>query len=77
MVHFFASDAHNPNRRPLRLRAAYEAVAQKRGEGLAQALFFDNPLAAVEGRPLPYEPEAPEVATRQKQTIRRKRFIFF
>jgi protein-tyrosine phosphatase len=77
MVHFFASDAHNPGRRPLRLRAAYEAVAEKRGEERARALFRENPLAAVEGRPLAYEPEPPEVAARPAHAGRRKRFFFF
>jgi protein-tyrosine phosphatase len=75
MVHFFASDAHNPAKRPLRLRQAFEATAEKRGEAIAQALFFDNPLAAFEGRPLPYEPEPPEESERSAH--RRKRFIFF
>jgi protein-tyrosine phosphatase len=77
MVHFFASDAHNTSKRPLRLRKAFEAVAEKRGEDVAGALFFDNPLAAVEGRPLPYEPEPPEESTRTAPRHRRKRFIFF
>jgi protein-tyrosine phosphatase len=77
MVHFFASDAHNVDKRPLRLRAAYDLVAQKRGEEVARALFFDNPLAAVEGRPLPYEPEPPEASNRAVHRHRRKRFIFF
>ena len=75
MVHFFASDAHNITRRPLRLREAYDAVAAQQGESIAQALFCDNPLAAFEGRPLPYEPEQPEVEA--SSTRRRKRFIFF
>jgi protein-tyrosine phosphatase len=74
MVHFVASDAHNTTRRPLRLRQAFEAVAVRRGASVAQALFTDNPLAALEGRPLPYEPEQPEVASRSR---RRKRFSFF
>jgi protein-tyrosine phosphatase len=77
MVHFFASDAHNTTKRPLRLREAFETVAEKRGEGIARALFFDNPLAAFEGRPLPYEPEPPEESSRSAPRHRRKRFIFF
>ncbi len=77
MVHFVASDAHNTDRRPLRLREAYDAVSERRGEELAQALFHDNPLAAFEGRLLPYEPEQPEVAARSSGPSRRKRFIFF
>ncbi len=77
MVHFVASDAHSTTRRPLGLREAYEAVKTRRGEEVAQALFHDNPLAAFEGRALPYEPEQPEVAARSSRMGRRKRFIFF
>jgi protein-tyrosine phosphatase len=77
MVHFFASDAHNTTQRPLRLKETYEIVAQRWGEPRAQALFHDNPLAAFEGRPLPYEPEQPPVERRPAQPTRRKRFIFF
>src|ERR1700730_16806619 len=54
-VHFIASDAHNLKGRPLQLRAAFDAVSERRGEQVAQALFRDNPLAAFEGRGLPYE----------------------
>jgi hypothetical protein len=32
-------------------------VAKRLGEKVADALFRENPLAAVEGRPLPYLPE--------------------
>jgi protein-tyrosine phosphatase len=77
IVHFFASDAHNTSSRPPQLSAAYKAVAERRGELIAKALFEDNPLAAFEGRPLPYEPEQPEVTARAKPAGRRKRFIFF
>ena len=77
MVHFFASDAHNTTQRPLRLREAYDIVAKRWGEPRALAYFRDNPLAAFEGRPLPYEPEQPEVKDRSSQPLRRKRFIFF
>jgi protein-tyrosine phosphatase len=77
LVHFFASDAHNSSSRPLRLGEAYRAVAARRGEAVAQALFQDNPLAAFEGRALPYEPPQPDVAARPKHASRRKRFFFF
>jgi len=73
LVHFISSDAHNTGRRPLRLRFAYDAVATQAGEETARAIFVDNPLAAFEGRPLPYVPEiAPPPEAR-----RRKRFLFF
>jgi protein-tyrosine phosphatase len=76
-VHFVASDAHNLKGRPLQLRAAFDAVAKRRGEEVAQALFRDNPLAAFEGRSLPYEPEQADPGAKPIQYRKRKRFIFF
>ena len=73
LVHFIASDAHNTARRPLKLKFAYEAVSQQFGEDRAKALLIDNPLAAFEGRLLPYVPEVAPDPIPQK----RKRFIFF
>ena len=73
LVHFIASDAHNTARRPLKLRFAYDAVAEQFGEERAKALLVENPLAAFEGRPLPYVPEVSTYRPRAK----RKRFIFF
>ncbi|MGB6546244.1 MAG: CpsB/CapC family capsule biosynthesis tyrosine phosphatase [Candidatus Acidiferrales bacterium] len=75
-IHFFASDAHSLTGRPLRLREAYKKVASLRGEEVAQALFQDNPAAAFDGRPLPYEPEQQEVA-REGSRPKKKRFFFF
>jgi len=80
-VHFIASDAHNLTSRPLRLKATFDMVAEKRGEGVARALLVDNPLAAFEGRPLPYVPELPDQknADRAGSHVprRRKRFWIF
>ncbi len=76
-IHFFASDAHNLGSRPPRLRKAFDAVAKRRGEEVARALFHDNPLAAFEGQPLPYVPEPPESDTSVPGFRRRKRFLFF
>ena len=76
-VHFVASDAHNLTNRPLRLRAAYDAVAGRRGKEIADALFKENPLAAFEGRPLAYEPEQPDPNAQPPEYRKRKRFIFF
>jgi len=73
-IHFFATDAHNLTSRPMRMRAAYKAVAKGRGEEVARALFQENPLAAFEGRPLPYVPEPEEAGGGIR---RRKRFFFF
>jgi|SRR5690242_882810 protein-tyrosine phosphatase len=78
IVHFFASDAHNTTQRPLRLKEAYTVVAERWGEPLAQSLFRENPLAALEGRDLPYEPEIGATAERTAPPPRRrKRFILF
>jgi protein-tyrosine phosphatase len=72
LVHFVASDAHNLTSRPLVLRPAYAVVRDRFGEETAQALFLNNPLAAFEGRPLPYVPDISSAPPRRK-----KRFFFF
>jgi protein-tyrosine phosphatase len=72
LVHFVASDAHNTRTRQLRLQPAYDVVLSQFGEAKARALFLDNPLAAFEGRELPYVPEIEE-----EKPPRRKRFFFF
>lgn len=77
-VHFLASDAHNLTARPLRLKEAFDQVAQTRGEAVARALLVDNPLAAFEGRPLPWVPELSDDADMNGASVRkRKRFWFF
>jgi protein-tyrosine phosphatase len=63
-VHFIASDAHNVTSRPLRLKETYELIAKGHGEEIARALLVENPLAAFEGRPLPYVPEIDEERTK-------------
>lgn len=73
LVHFVSSDAHNTKSRPLVLRPAFEFMASQFGEEMAQALFVDNPLAAFEGRALPYIPEVAD----ERPAKRRKRFFFF
>lgn len=73
LIHFVSSDAHNRARRPLKLKFAYDAVADRLGEDRARALLLENPLAAFEGRPLPYVPELSSIPERGK----RKRFLFF
>jgi protein-tyrosine phosphatase len=73
LVHFVASDAHNTRGRPLRLQPAYEIVREEFDDFKARALFFDNPMAAFEGRELPH---VPEVAAEGKP-VQRKRFWFF
>ncbi len=73
LVHFVSSDAHNIARRPLKLRFAYDAVAERCGVEMARALFIDNPKAAFEGIALPYVPEIAQ----EIKSAKRKRFFFF
>jgi protein-tyrosine phosphatase len=73
LIHFISSDAHSTRRRVLRLQPAYDAILDKFGQQTAQALFLENPLAAFEGRELPYVPEISDKPT----APRRKRFFFF
>ncbi|MBI4465522.1 MAG: exopolysaccharide biosynthesis protein [Acidobacteria bacterium] len=56
MVHFIASDAHNTSSRPLRLSEAREAIRADQGDEVAEAISEANPRAAIEGRPLPWQP---------------------
>jgi protein-tyrosine phosphatase len=73
MIHFVSSDAHNMSSRPISLQPAYAVVEKEFGNQTALALFVDNPLAAFEGRDLPWVPELEDDRVQKK----RKRFIFF
>jgi protein-tyrosine phosphatase len=58
LVHFVASDGHDPIDRPPVLAAAYKHVAETYGEARAQALFITNPRATLTGEPIePFEPQ--------------------
>jgi protein-tyrosine phosphatase len=77
-IHFIASDAHNVTTRPLRLKEARSIVTRKKGEEVARSLFETNPRAALEGRPLPDQPELKKIPdSAANPTSRRKRFWFF
>ena len=81
-VHFVASDAHNLDTRPLKLKAGFDAVAESHGENAAHALFEANPRAAIESRELVYVPDAVDWKKTQGESemdsnAPRKRFWFF
>jgi protein-tyrosine phosphatase len=62
-VHFIATDAHNLERRPPRMSAARERIAERLGGNFGELLCVTNPLAVFEGRPMPEQP----VVARQMQ----------
>lgn len=73
LVHIVASDAHNTRGRQLKLRPAFDLVFERFGEEKARGLFVENPMAAYEGRSLPFVPTLPY----RLYNPRRKRFFFF
>jgi protein-tyrosine phosphatase len=56
-VHFLATDAHNLETRPPRMREACDRVAKRYGAEYAERLCTTNPLAVFEGLPLPEQDE--------------------
>jgi protein-tyrosine phosphatase len=50
LVHFVASDCHDPQYRSPRLDAAFDLVAGKMGTETAELLFTANPSAVIAGR---------------------------
>ncbi len=53
LVHFVASDAHDERLRPPGLAPAYQRLAERFGEDVAQRLFVTHPRAVLDDQPLP------------------------
>ena len=52
MVHFMASDAHSPRKRPPDLRAAFKNLSSLSGKISAERIMFEAPQAVLEGNEL-------------------------
>ncbi len=61
LVHLVATDAHNMEKRPPRVREALAALREIAGDAVVEALTRENPRAVIENRALPYEPEPEEM----------------
>jgi protein-tyrosine phosphatase len=61
-VHFLATDAHNVQSRPPKLREAYDVVAKRFGTETAERLCVQNPKAAFFGEEMPEQPEPQGIA---------------
>ena len=68
LVHFFASDAHDPKHRTPILSPCYQKLAESKGEDTADRIMNKNPAALIEGKPLPPSPDpvGPDDKTKKK-----------
>ena len=67
--HFLSSDAHNMGGRKPKLKEAVAAVGRLVGPDAAHKMAFDNPLAVVEDRPLPFVPETSDPGFKKRGGI--------
>ena len=77
LVHFIASDGHKTDTRKVTLIDCYHLIADKFGEEIAERLFSENPLRAINGEkieigePVPIEREEKLGFWRRLKGIRR------
>lgn len=76
-VHVLATDAHNTNRRPPKMRAAYDFVERHYGQAEAERLCVDNPRAIFFGEPLGEQPEPRNIFQEESAGPKRKWLSFF
>jgi protein-tyrosine phosphatase len=61
LVHILASDAHGATARPPKLAQAIAHIEKTFGSDVARALVWDNPLAVIDDREIPFVFEVPVV----------------
>ena len=49
LVHFVATDAHDPDHRPPHLSRCAQYIGRKYGESSRRRLFYDHPLCVLHG----------------------------
>lgn len=64
MFHVMASDAHDVQRRPPGMRAAFDALCTRVGEAEALNLVLHRPFGVLEDRPMAEMPAAPAASPR-------------
>jgi len=71
LVHFFASDAHDPRYRPPILSVCYRKLAEANGQDRADLLLKKNPETVINGKPLPPQPAPiePEPGKRKRRWL--------
>ena len=57
LVHFVATDAHDLERRPPAIAKALAALRGLVGDARTRSLTVENPLAVIQNRALPWDPE--------------------
>lgn len=65
-IHFLATDAHNLDSRPPRMKEVFEQVSKQYGTATAERLCINNPRAAYFGEPMPPQPITHENLSVQK-----------
>lgn len=71
LIHFFATDAHDPKHRPPILSRCYKKVAEIRGQEVADLLFTQNAEAVIQGKQLPpcFQPLEPRETQRKRSWL--------
>lgn len=68
MVHFVASDAHSSERRPPKLKKAYDIIKQRYGWDMAYKLFYVDPYSVINNVNITIEDPV---------TIKKRKWFFF